>query len=81
MLERRFITQIRTACPDVEWASSFAVLGPYDYLDVFRDPDIETALKVATIVRRLGHARTDVWGATDWAWFKDLVREAMPQAA
>lgn len=81
VLERRVVTQIRTACPEVEWVSSFAVLGPHDYLDVFRAPDIETALKVATIVRRLGHARTEVWGATDWARFKDLARDAIPQAA
>jgi len=77
-VERRVTGRIRAACPNVEWLSSFAVLGPYDYLDIFRAPDIETALKVATIVRRLGHARVEVWGATEWTRFKDLARDAVP---
>jgi hypothetical protein len=44
-------------------------------LDVFRAPDIETATKVATLVRLAGHARTEVWGATEWAAFKTMVRQ------
>ena len=76
MLERRVVERIRAACPEVEWVSSYAVLGPHDYLDVFRAPDVEAALKVATIVRRLGHARTEIWGATEWTRFKDLARDA-----
>lgn len=75
-LERRVVERIRAVCPKIEWVSSYAVLGPYDYLDVFRAPDIETALQAATIVRRHGHARCEVWGATEWTRFKDLAREA-----
>lgn len=79
-LERRVVERIRATCPQVEWVSSYAVLGPHDYLDVFRAPDVETALQVATIVRRLGHARTEVWGATEWARFKDLARDTAAPA-
>ena len=38
----------------VEWLANYAILGPYDYLDIFRAPDVETAMKVATIVRGMG---------------------------
>ena len=55
----------------VEWLANYAVLGPYDYLDIFRAPDVETAMKVATIVRTFGHAHTEVWGATEWRQFKE----------
>lgn len=77
-LEREVMDRIRAECPDVKWQSSYAVLGPCDYLDVFQAPDIETATKVATIVRTFGHAETEIWGATEWERFKELVRYLPP---
>lgn len=80
-LERRVMERIRADCPDVAWISSYAVLGPYDYLDLFRADGLEDAMKVATIVRTFGHASTEIWGATEWQRFKDLVRELAPAEA
>jgi uncharacterized protein with GYD domain len=70
--------RIKSECPDVEWIASYAVLGPADYLDVFSAPNIETATKVATIVRTFGHATTEVWGATPWKDFLGMVRDLPP---
>jgi uncharacterized protein with GYD domain len=74
-LERQAMERIRSECPQVEWVHNFALLGPYDYLDIFRAPDLDTAFKVATLVRTFGHAHTEVWAATEWKAFKDMVRE------
>jgi uncharacterized protein with GYD domain len=73
-LERHAADRIKAACPEVEWVHNYAVLGPYDYVDVFRAPDIATAMKVAALVRIWGHAHTEVWPAADWASFKEIVR-------
>jgi len=74
-LEREAMKRVRADCPDVEWVQGFAVLGPYDYLDIFRAPDIETATKVSTLIRTFGHAQTEIWAATEWERFKSIVRE------
>lgn len=80
-LEREVMDRMHAECPEVEWQNSYAVLGPYDYLDIFQAPDIETATKVATIVRTFGHANTEIWAATEWEKFKTLVRYLPPAEA
>lgn len=74
-LERKAMDAIRENCPKAEWKGSFAVLGPYDHVDIFRAPDIETATRVSTLIRTFGHARTKIWGATEWDQFKQVVRD------
>lgn len=79
-LERDAMKRVRAECPNVQWDASFAVLGPYDYLDIFEANDIETATKVSTLIRTFGHAHTEVWPATEWGRFKAMLHE-MPTAA
>jgi uncharacterized protein with GYD domain len=73
-LERDVMKRIREECPDVEWLNSYAVLGPCDYLDVFIADSIETAAKVSALIRTFGHAQTEIWTATEWDRFKEIVR-------
>ena len=58
----------------LEWVASYAVGGPYDYMDIFRTEDNDAAIKVSTIVRTFGHATSEIWPATDWGHFKDITR-------
>jgi uncharacterized protein with GYD domain len=73
-LERDAMKRVREECPDVKWLSSYAVLGPCDYLDVFIADDIETAARVSALIRTFGHAQTEIWTATEWDRFKEIVR-------
>jgi uncharacterized protein with GYD domain len=73
-LERQAMGRVRKDCPNVEWISSYAILGPYDYLDIFRAPDVEAACKVSMLIRTFGHAQTEIWPATEWERFKEIVR-------
>jgi uncharacterized protein with GYD domain len=80
-LERKVMDHVRAACPQVEWVGSCAVLGPYDYVDIFRAPDLEAASKVSTVVRTYGHAQTETWAATEWEHFKEVVRSIGEKAS
>jgi uncharacterized protein with GYD domain len=73
-LSQQVTEKIKAQCPEVKWLGNYAVLGPYDYVDIFEAPDTETATKVAVIIRSFGHATTETWAATPWERFRELVR-------
>lgn len=73
-LNRQVEDRIKQECPGVRWLANYAVLGPCDYLDIFEAPDVETATKVALLVRSFGHATTETWLITPWERFVDLAK-------
>lgn len=78
-LERDAMNSIRAECPRVKWLESCATLGRFDYLDIFETPDVEDAVKISALIRSHGHAHSEIWPATDWVRFKQLIH-AMPTA-
>ncbi|HKZ51197.1 MAG TPA: GYD domain-containing protein [Dehalococcoidia bacterium] len=80
-LNQQVNERIRRHCPEVRWLANYAVLGPYDYLDIFEAPSVEEAAKVATLIRTLGHATTETWPAIPWQRFKEQIVRAISVAA
>jgi|SwirhisoilCB3_FD_contig_31_12016836_length_903_multi_3_in_0_out_0_1 hypothetical protein len=74
-LEHKVMEHVRTACPTARWIGSYAVLGPYDYLDLFSAQNLDDASKISAIVRGYGHAHTEVWPLTEWPHFKAVIHE------
>lgn len=70
--EKEVMGHVRKQYPNVEWLASYATSGPYDFVDLFKAPDAETALMISTLFRSFGHAHTEVWPATEWRRFKEL---------
>lgn len=63
-------------CPQVKWVASYALLGPYDYMDVLEAPDDAAASQVATIVRSFGYATTETWTAVP----RDRLKRPLPRS-
>ena len=74
-LERHLAQHVRAECKDVRWIANYAVLGPWDYIDVFEAPDIEAAMRVSVLARAFAHAQTEIWPALEWGRFKSIVHE------
>ena len=72
-LEKAVSDAIRRDCPQVRWLANYAILGPYDYLDIFDAPDETVAARVVIVVRSFGHAETETWTALPWERFKALI--------
>lgn len=74
-LNRKVEERVKAECPGVKWLANYALLGPFDYLDIFEAPDADAATKVSLLVRSFGHATTETWVATAWDRFTQLARD------
>ncbi len=62
-------------CPGIKWLAHYALLGPYDFLDIYEAPDEETAAKVSMITHANGAQKAESWPAIPYVRFLDLARE------
>ena len=74
-LERRVMEHVRVVSPTTQWIGSYAICGPWDYLDLFRVDDLDQATTISAIVRSYGHAHTELWPLTEWSHFKTVIHE------
>jgi len=70
-LDRR----IREECPRVKRLASYALLGEYDFLNIFDAPDATAAAKVALIIQSLGMGSTQTLTGIPFQEFRNLVEE------
>ncbi|MGB8320000.1 MAG: GYD domain-containing protein [Ignavibacteriaceae bacterium] len=48
-LGRVWLEQVKEKCPEVKFIEHYALLGPYDFLDIYEAPDEKAAAKVSMI--------------------------------
>ena len=62
-------------CPGVKWISHYALLGSYDFMDIFEAPDSEAAAKVSILTRSLGAVEAESWTAIPYGEFLNLIHD------
>ncbi|MCJ7657661.1 MAG: GYD domain-containing protein [Anaerolineales bacterium] len=74
-LGRAWLDQVKEKCPEVNFVSHYALLGPYDFLDIYEAPDEETAAKVSLISLQSGAFLAESWVAIPYKRFIELAEE------
>ncbi|MCJ7661526.1 MAG: GYD domain-containing protein [Anaerolineales bacterium] len=74
-LGRKWLDQVKEKCPDVNFVAHYALLGPYDFLDIYEAPDEETAAKVSLISLQSGAFQAESWVAIPYKRFVELAEE------
>lgn len=70
-----WLEAIREACPGVTWRAHYALLGPYDFMDVFDAPDEASAFRVALLSRELGAVKAETWPAMEYEHFLEVAED------
>jgi len=72
---REWLDQVHKKCPEVKFLSHYALLGPYDFIDIFEAPDVETAAKVSMISQAHGASSAESWTAVPYKRFVELTED------
>ena len=72
---KEWLHKVRACCPDVKWVAHYALLGRYDFMDIYEAPDVETAQKVSLISRAGGALEAESWQALPYDNFLRVLDE------
>ena len=72
---KTWIDQVRDKCPQVKFIAHYALLGQYDFLDIYEAPDAETAAKVSMISQKNGALQAQSLMAIPYKRFVELATE------
>jgi uncharacterized protein with GYD domain len=72
---RNWLEQVKEKCPEVKFISHYALLGSYDFCDIYEAPDEETAAKVSMISMANGAFSAESWIAIPYKRIVELAQE------
>ena len=67
--------KIKEKCPEVRFLAHYALLGNYDFMDIYEAPSEEIAAKVSIITRANGAFQVESWPAIPSAHFAEIIGE------
>ncbi|MBN2173359.1 MAG: GYD domain-containing protein [Bacteroidales bacterium] len=70
-----WLDHVKEKCPQVKFIAHYAILGQYDFIDIYEAPDIETAAKVSIISQANGALTAESMSAIPYKRFVELTKE------
>ena len=75
---KEWLKRVKRVCPEVSFVAHYAILGPYDFMDIYEAPDVETAHRVSLISRSEGAVSAESWQALPYDRFLELLEQVQP---
>jgi uncharacterized protein with GYD domain len=72
---REWLNKVKEKCPGVKFLCHYALLGPFDFLDIYEATNEEEAAKVSMISLAFGAERAESWNAIPYNKFLELIKE------
>ena len=71
---RKWFEAVKARCPEVKWIDHFALLGPFDFMDIYEAPGEEVAAKVSLITMAKGAVKAETWPALPYKRFLEVAK-------
>lgn len=72
---RAWLEEIKQKCPEVKFLTHYAILGYWDFMDIYEAPDEEVAAKVSLLSRSHGTHQVENWPAIPYERILALAEE------
>ena len=72
---KAWIDKVKASCPQVKFVAHYALLGQYDFMDIYEAPDVETAHRVSLISRAEGAVTAESWQALPYERFLNVLEQ------
>jgi uncharacterized protein with GYD domain len=74
-LGRAWLDQVKKKCPEAKFVSHYALLGAFDFIDIYEAPNEEVAAKVSMISLSNGAFQAESLMAIPYKRFLELIEE------
>ena len=72
---KKWKQQVKKACPKIKFIAHYALLGPYDFMDIYEVPCEEDAARVSMISLATGAVKAESWTAIPYNRFIEIAKE------
>lgn len=70
----QWLDEVKAKCPEVKWLDHYALLGPFDFMDIYEAPNEEVATKVSMITMSKGAVKAESWPAVPYKRFLEIAK-------
>jgi uncharacterized protein with GYD domain len=71
-IAREWLDTVKQKCPEVKWIDHYALLGPFDFMDIYEAPNEEVAAKISMITMSKGAVKAETWTAIPYKRYLDI---------